>query len=272
MIQPERSGMQKIFEMMLTPLIIGIILLASGVVTLDNPFAEQPAPIEEPIQENVSEVIIVNITTTIPTPEPTPTLSEGQWLSLNGGHKLGTWISFQRDNVSGLKDLSFHTRVWDYKELYVIKWWSYQWGQYFMESPGPGKKYLFVFVDTFTDEGSARMWLVDESNYYLDINGEIYTPTDTIDPAIRIKDFDNFVDGRFRDGTHAGNAVQYGYIRTQDELNRDTAIPIGFQKAGKSNMVWGYIPFVVNSSARIEDVKVIGRFDSLMPSQWWQLE
>ena len=246
------------------------LILSSGCITFAKETAKEMMGTPEPTPEPTSIAVIETTTPEpAPTPEPTPTMSEEQLMEQSNGLRMGKWISFTRLNVSGYKDLTFHTRVWGWTEAPSVEWWSYQWGRYFRDGPGGDNKYLFVYVDSYSDEGSARMWGLACDNYYVDVKGSVHQFTeDLLLPAIRLKMFDEIWDSR-----HLENLKPYGYIRTQDDLNRDTAIPLGFLKAGYSNMWSGYcvasIPY--DTDVR-KDVRILGQFGSLMPNHYWDLE
>ena len=268
MVPSETYAYEGYFQIIILALISGAALILFMVVATGHAPAETSSYV---VVENVSQPEVYTHVPT-PMPEPEPTLSQEQFMSMYGGVPQGQWVSMQRLNVSGYKDLGLHTRVWDWITYPKVTWWSYSWGKYFMQGAGEGKKFLFVFIDTYTDEGSARMWGLGCDNYYLQYNDTITQFSDDILlPAIRLKEFDNYYDGKFRDGTHAGGAIHYGYIRTQDDLNRDSAIPIGFIKAGESNMWTGYCVTTVPWDFKPEYAKIHGNFGHLMPGKWWQL-
>lgn len=201
-----------------------------------------------------------------PTPTPEPTLSQEQYMEKFGGLYQGQWLSWKRENVSGLKDLSVHTTVYDFRMFGIVNWRSISWGQYFVEGAGEGKKFLFVMVNTYSDEGSSRMWGINRSHYWVDINGQLYPPSDRLLPEIRLKEFDEIWNYN-----HVENVKPYGYLRTYDSLGREIVEELGFLKSGESNAWDGYIVYEIPKDTKPEDIKVVAQFNSFIEPHWWQL-
>jgi hypothetical protein len=201
-----------------------------------------------------------------PTPTPEPTLSQAQYMEKFGGLNQGEWLSWSRDNVSGLKDMTVHTTVYGFREFGVVNWHSVSWGQYFIEGAGEGKKFLFIFVHTYTDEGSARVWGFNRSHYYLDINGTLYPPSDRLLPEIRIKEFDEIWNLN-----HVENIKPYGYLRRYNSEGKEVVEELGFIKSGKSNAWDGYIVYEIPKDTKPEEIKVLSQFHNFIDPHWWQL-
>lgn len=252
--------------MVLGLLMIVILMVVTGgcVTSAKNTYknlVDTPIPTPQP----TSEIIIETIAT--PTPTPEPTLSEAQFLAKYNGMKQGQWLTFEKVNVSGYKDVTAHITVWGHKELSMVEWWSVSWGQYFVANPGEGKKFLFIYAASYTDDNSSRMWGFQPQYFTLDIKGNIYQRTEELLPSIRLHDFDEIWDYR-----HVETIQPYGYSR---EYNSE-GLPVAYEKqrlrCGKSNMWSGYIPFVVPSDTQIKDIKVLVNTHDLIEPHWWQLE
>jgi hypothetical protein len=207
-----------------------------------------------------------------PTPEPVPTLSPEQELGLTGGMHLNQWLSWERKNTSGYKDTSTHITVYGWREFGTVQWHSVSWGTdaYFREGAGEGKKFLFIFVKSYSDEGMARTWGIQPDQFYVNIDGQLYSPYKGLDPAIRLKEFDEIA---FKEGDHtyAVTVKPYGYLRTYDRKGSETAEELQYLKAGKSNEWIGYIPFTIPADTSMDDIQIWGTFGSLSESKYWVL-
>lgn len=253
----ERYAGQDFVELVFSILLICLILAAGVFVFLWEEDKPTAAPIEN---------ITVEIINTTPTPTPEPTLSQEQYMEKFGGLYQGQWLSWKRDNVSGLKDMSVHTTVYDYRIFGTVHWRSISWGQYFPESANEGHKFLFVMVNTYSDEGMARMWGINRSYYWVDINGQLYAPSDRLLPEIRIKEFDEIWNLN-----HVENVKPYGILRTYDSLGREQAEELGWLKAGKLNGWDGYIVYEIPADTKPEDIKIVAQFNHFIDPHWWQL-
>ena len=243
--------------------IIVIAIVTAGFFMLvwkpDKPKTIEPvASIPEPTST------IVELT---PTPTPEPTLSKEQYMEMYGGLPMGSWLSWERDNVSGYQDMKTHVSVSGYKEYITVQWWSVLWGKYFREGAGENNKFLFVFVNSYSDDNMTKMWGIQPSQFYADVNGQIYqNANDRLPPAMRIKEFDEVYDIR-----HVEGIKPYGYVRRYDDRGEEVAEEIGYLQPGMSNGWYGYIPFVVPRDTKIEDVKIHINTHNLAESHWWQL-
>ena len=258
MIQPEVTAYKDFFEI---GVIAVVAILILGYFTVD--LSPEPIPIT-----NQSNITIIENVTVEPTPVPTVSLSPAQYLAQNNGLKQGQWLSWSRENVSGYKDISVHTTVYDWKQYGVINWWSVSWGKYFIEGADEGNKFLFVFVSTYSDEGSARLYGIDRNHYYVQIGDQLYQPSEKLLPEIRIREFDEIWDYR-----HVENIKPYGYLRvTSMKTGQETAEELGFLRDGRSNMWNGYIVYEIPADTNPKDIKVVAQFGDFVEPHWWQLE
>ena len=259
---PERWAYQDEFETLMV--IVGIFGILIVLTLLSTPAPAVPEPVMTEPTGPVWNITYVPEPTATPTLEPT--LSEDQMLEEMGGLKMGEWLSWQRYNVSGLKDMSTHTTVYGWKMLGTLDWRSVSWGHYFKMGAGDGMKFLFVYVNTYSDQNMSRMWGVQPDQFRLQIKDLIYEPSTELLPEIRIKQFDETwtLD-------HVENIKPYGYIRV-NEGGKETVMEQGYIKAGRSNAWDGYIVFTVPKETVIKDCKVLAQFGSLVEPHWWQLE
>lgn len=237
-------------------IMLALLLAGSGCITASKDlYREMTAP--DPTPEPTIEPVI--ITTFIPTPEPTPP----QVIAVYGEPlKPYQYVSWRRDNVSGYKDLSMHATVYGYRMFKSFDWWSVSWGQYYSQSAAPGMKYLFVFVQTYSDDGSSHTWGIQESQFSVAIGNQTYRPSDELSPQIRIKEFDEIWDLR-----HVWNIRPYGYLRVIDR-GKEKVEQLGYLKDGESNAWDGYIVYIVPEDTKPEDIRVLARLTNLLTAEW----
>jgi len=217
------------------------------------------------------------IPTAIPTPKPTPgpvvTASNQYMIDNYGGFREGDWLTWHRENVSGLKDMTVHVTVYGHRFESLYHWWSVSWGQYFIERPKPGMKFLFIYVNMWMEDASdPRMYGMEENHFWVQTDktqtGENLTePDPTYDKLTRIQELDEVWNLN-----HVEGIKPYGYIRTIDYKGYQQLEPLGYLRAGKSNAWDGFIIFQVPRETKVENIKVIGMFENLGGDAWWQLE
>ena len=202
----------------------------------------------------------------IPTPTPVPTISEEQMMAMTGGLHMGEWLSWHRENVSGYKDMSTHVTIYGWKMFGTINWRSISWGSYFREGAGEQSKWLFVLVNSYSDQDMARMWGIQPGQFRVQIGDQLYEPSQTMLPEIRIKELDEVWNL-----DHVENVKPYGYLRRIDKTG-EYVEELGYIKAGRSNAWDGYIAFQIPKDARVQDIQVLASFQNLMEPHWWKLE
>ena len=242
------------------------LILSSGCITMAK---EKTAELMATPEPTPTPYVIIETPEPTPTPTPEPTLSREQIMEQTGGLHMGTLLSFKRENVSGLKDLSTHVTVWGWRKMPLIHWRSVSWGKVFISGAGDGKEFLFVYLMSWSDEGSSRMWGIQPSQFVVQINETLYAPTGPGDeplPEIRITEFDETKDFIGKEGLKP-----YGYVRKNDE-GLETVEELGFLKAGLSNAWQGYNCYRIPAGTNIENVKVIVNLHDLADSHWWTLE
>lgn len=236
-------------------MLVVIFLITGGCVTASKDLYREmtatPAPTPTP---------------TPPTPAPTPTVTQ-RLIEFDTGMMSGQFISWRRDNVSGLKDLSMHATIYGYRMYSQVTWWSTSWGRYYTQAAPTGMKYLFVFAHVYSDEGSARTWGVQPRNWYVSANGRVYNASPDLLPEIRIKEFENTWDMQ-----HVREIIPYGYLRTYNNGGHETAEELGFLKAGRSNAWDGYILYIVPEDTKPEDIRIYARLTNTLDNVFWKLE
>lgn len=208
-----------------------------------------------------------------PTPEPThtptpePTLSKEQFMSTYGGLPMGQWLNYNRENVSGYKDLNVHVTVYGYRMFPKVDWYSVSWGQYFPTGAGEGKKFLFVFVNMWSDPESPRQWIMDKDHWYVQIGDQLYPSTEErLMPQFRIHQLDEVWDL-----DHRTTIQPYGYLRTYNSEKLPIAVPEWFLTPGRSNAQDGYIVYHIPYNTTPEEIRVLFQGDNLARQHWWQL-
>lgn len=235
-------------------MLIIVLTLSAGCITASKDLYREitaPPPTPEPTQEPV-------IITTL-TPEPTPPMIIARY---GDAMPLGYFVSWRKDNVSGYKDITMHSTIYGYRIFESVNWWSVSWGQYYTQTAPPGYKYLFVFAHTYSDEGSARTWGIQDRQFKVIIGDKTYEKTDDLLPQIRLKEFDEIWDMN-----HVSNLKPYGYLRVNDNGHEVTE-ELGFLKAGKSNAWDGYIVYTIPEDTKQKDIKVRASLTNIISAEW----
>lgn len=208
-----------------------------------------------------------------PTPIPEPTLSPEAYRALHNGYLEREWLFWFRPDVSGLKDMRVFTTVYAHKFLPNYHYQSVSWGTrtYFKISPDPGYKFLFIFVNMYLDDTNGaqdtRMSSMNADHYYVQYNGTILYPDESMMPEVRIAELDNEWDY-----AHVASPRPYGYKIIQTAGSG--AITAEYQdwlRGGRSNAMDGYVIFQVPSDAYEKDLTVLGRFENLGGYAYWEL-
>lgn len=267
MIQPERTPFQDVF------LVAGIFLLVFvGLIVYvaanQTPEPVTPAPTPAPT--------LTETPAPTPTPAPEPTESLNDLMLRTNGYHMRDWLHWYRQDVQGIngqgtKDLSAWITVYDYLFTPNYHYHSVSWGTdaFFRESPAPGMKYLFVFINYYTDGYDVRPYVFDSSRFNVHANGVAYYPEDIYNPSYQIKELDHHWNYAHTEDPN----VPYGYKVVQDA---GTGI-IRAEKqeviyGGRSNAIDGYIVFQVPTYESAHNLSVHGAFSNLGGQAWWQLE
>jgi hypothetical protein len=156
-------------------------------------------------------------------------------------------------------------------EATVYQYWinsSYQWhndldNKYYTQTPKPGNKYLFVFVQMM-NIGDTRVWLPPASSVVVHYNGAIYkqdqshyTPDKT---------------GNIKATAIEVQEVQYFHKLNGDEYVEDFGFShageLGYIYPGKSNAVDGYIIYEVPESLTPAETYVAISFNGQDNGVW----
>lgn len=262
---PEMSELQSLKEgiicFFLLTLVIGWFMFSAGVITLDKPEPEQPAPINlTPIPERVTAA-------QTPTPIPTPDYTGCGWE--DKCFHIREWYSWFRENVSGYQDLSTHATIYGYKLLPNYHYQDPLWGtrSYFKISPEPGYKFLFVFVNVYSDGDDVRQYGIQPHKFMLQIKDKLYYKEDLEFPENWIVELQNEWDY-----AHVSSPSPYGYLMKQEAgTGIKSAIPKEYLMGGRSNAWDGFIIFSVPGDTNLNEVKIAASFDNLGGNAWWKL-
>jgi hypothetical protein len=273
----ERVAYQDIMELFLCAIGLIIFLVFIAWITTPPPVVipegfypdstGHPIPIPEGMMLNNESTLIPKPTPIpTPTPVPAPTMSEAQVMAATGGLHMGEWLSWKRENVSGYKDMSTHVTVYGWRMYGTVNWRSYSWGTYFREGAGEQNKWLFVLVNSYSDQNMSRMWGIQPNQFRVQIGQDLYEPSETLRPEIRIKEMDEIWNLQ-----HVENVKPYSYLRRVDKTGEYTE-ELGYIKAGQSNAWDGYIVFQIPARTKAQDIKVLASFQNLTEPHWWKLE
>jgi hypothetical protein len=167
-------------------------------------------------------------TTVVPTPTPDPFPNA---LLLKDGFPFGEGKITSEGTVY---------RIW-INETY--HWHNDMDNKYYLQTPKPGNKYLFVFINVY-NKGDTRVWPPTSGNVVVHYNGREYSP----DPAHYLPDKSSD-----RQATAIEvQEVQYFSKLFGSEYVEDFGYSHGSQLAylypGKSNAIDGYLVFEVPAS------------------------
>lgn len=218
----------------------------------------------------------------IPEPVPEPgnlpiAESYPEWKYRNHQYNLSEWVSWHREDVQGLKDLTMRVTVYDFREMMNYYTWEWRWGgppdgsADWVNLPTPGNKFLFIFVCAYMDgtdqSQDPSVWGIHQRNFIIQI-GENFYPYRKVDYVAPIREFENkytlFDVERVR---------PYGYIIKQEAGSGIlTAEELGYMRMGRSNAWDGWILFEIPKDTDVrKDVYVHGALGSLGHSVFWRL-
>jgi hypothetical protein len=190
-----------------------------------------------------------------------------------GERNAGQWYEWQIINVSGYADVKYHFTIYDAEIKDSYEYRSDAWGQWWTETPNPGKKFLFVWVcgwsegTTWWGWGQDRFFawvkgttLKPEDVKYSDI-GKVYRGGGSSNevPPYTIKGFEDRI--TFPGFPNCGDEA-YGYKE---------GIALERMEPAKSNAWSGYIIYQVPSDTKLKDIQIAGWF-GYFGTAYWNLE
>jgi hypothetical protein len=167
-------------------------------------------------------------TTVVPTPTPDPFPNA---LLLKDGFPFGEGKIASEGTVY---------RIW-INETY--HWHNDMDNKYYLQTPKPGNKYLFVFINVY-NKGDTRVWPPNSGNVVVHYNGQIFST----DPTHYLPDISSDREAK----PIEVKEVQYFSKLFGSEYVEDFGYSHGTQLAylypGKSNAIDGYLVFEVPAS------------------------
>ena len=160
-----------------------------------------------------------------------------------------------------------------YRHVWLDKytWWNAAMGNYQVQYPSTGKRYLAVWIhqEMFgtNSTNDPRMWGIEEDAFRIQYKGTLIIPDKEHKPVNRILEFDELTDYN-----RIATAPPYGYFTYYTGNNPETAgmiaIPIGYLRMGQGNSIDGYLLFEVPKEAFNEDVLLLGSFSTFGTAYW----
>lgn len=186
-----------------------------------------------------------------------------------GERNPGDLFEFTMENVSGQEDVTHHFTVYSSRLLNINQsylYWSVLNGQWLNQTPEKGKKWLFVWVEDYTD--GATIWPYDTKYFLISLWGNT-----TINPEpIPMEDLAHRPDKHL-------NPVMIESVTFGHPVSRDYAYfgdPYGWKdgyyqpriEPGKSNALSGWILYQVPEKANLKDLQVVGWFMNRGTAYW----
>jgi hypothetical protein len=253
-------------------LLLIIFLITGGCVTAaKNTYNNAMAtPTPTPTPE-----VITTTPTTEPTPIPAPTESEKDLMLRTNGYHMRDWVHWFRPDVIGInrsmdtRDMSTWVTVYGYKFMPSYHYYSISWARNFLVKPDKDMKFLFVFVNMYSDT-DTRGYLFGQKSFSALVDDRTYYPDDLEFPERRIVELENIYS---YDHVTDLSIRPYSYKITQDSPSgiyryelQDTLL------GGRSNAADGYIIFQVPITANTSNTRIGGSFANLAGNVWWKLE
>ncbi len=170
-----------------------------------------------------------NAAPTAPAPSAVPTQTPGAALTPTVPVKdaLSLGESYQYGDPTRTCDAT----VYDYKVLPFYFWWFVDYNRFVEQDPGPGNKYLVVFIRV-ADIGTKSAILPSADQFYIENNGNTYTHL----PYVNLSALSTNQSGTFSD-LYISNPEQvpYQWIRELGQDRRDYAFLTGYDLYGGSN-------------------------------------
>jgi hypothetical protein len=222
--------------------------------------------------------VSINITAT-PTPiieyiYVTPTPDNGIYYAgeyQDGIRKLGRTFSWFQYNVTGLKDMSGHVKIYEYRIFPHLHVYNDAEAKYFEMYPNNGEKFLFIFVKIYLDNiigDDSRMWVPNEFHYIVNVNDKQYYPI-VWGKHLRIRELEEAWNdnGDYRIGYY-GTFKTYSRNLKYASTAGISAEQIYYIKGGESNAVDGYIVYSIPESTDEKDIKIIGNMYAFGDPIW----
>ena len=182
--------------------------------------------------------------------------------SIPGERNTDEWFEFTMHNVSGQEDVTHHITVYGSKLLPAdepYQYWSEYFGQNLNQTPENGKRWLFVWVEDWT-EGTPT-WPYDASRF----NAWIWGNTTVQPETVQVQDVKPKQGLRVKPAiiqgvTYGANVKWRDHNYYGDPYGWRDGIEMPYIQTGKSNSWSGWIKYQVPDNATLEDIQVSGWF------------
>jgi hypothetical protein len=229
---------------------------------------------KKPVIENttpINNTVIVykeRIVTVTPTIDGI-TYFAGEYES--GLRKLGRLFSWYNEDVTGLKDMSGHIKVYDYRMFTKIHAYDYTENSYYEINAPNGKRFLFIFVKAYLDDISGddtRLYLPREDHFLITAKNTVYSP-DSWDKTVRVRELE--------ETWNDNNDYRIGYYGVFNTYSKDkqyvktagmVAENVYYVRGGMSNAVDGYIVYTIPDNIDIDDIQVMGNMYAFGTPVW----
>lgn len=266
---PERYDGQDIVESIGT--IVVLILILAGITLMFLWEPDKPATIDQPL--NVTITPNVTIATPEPTPTPIPeTYQEFKYRT--NQYNMSEWVQWQRENVSGYKDMDVKFTAYRIKEMDSYKTWEVSWGYDWINVPAPGNKFVFVWIcgymNGLTQEKDPSMWGFEPNHFVLRTNKADYIEQNSkVDLTAPIREF-NYV----YDLENTTITEPYGVYRTQQQPSgKIQTWPIGWMRMETPYQSHAWDGWILYEVPKDETVKEIhADFAHLGGQVHWSIE
>jgi hypothetical protein len=223
---------------------------------------------------------VANYIMTTPTPViqmvyVTPTPDNGYYYVSeyeSGIRKLQRPFSFSRKDVSGLKDLTAHVTVYDYRIMDSYNWFNPADYKYYEQKPlDNNNKFLFVFIQFYIDDISGdgvKFWLPKDNSFAVQIDETLYQPIE-FEKQIRIHELEEIYNFNDDNRITAYNSIRmYSHSTEKTKTAGEYSQNIDVLQPGKSNAIDGYLLFEVPNHISVDNTKILGTFYAFGESQW----
>jgi hypothetical protein len=241
-------------------IIVIILFVLSGIpIKIIKDTLRQTNISTQNITPNVTPIIIYKTIEILVTPTPDGKIYFASEYD-NGIRKLKRPFSILRENAQGLKTLSVHTTIYDYKIFPIYHWFNPNDYKYYPQYPiNPDNKFIFIFINTYADDvigDDARFWIPVEGSYLLESNNIVYSPI-SFSKQIRIKELEstyNYNDNS-RVTAYNSNRIYKSSIEYSN-TSGETSESIDVLKGGQSNAIDGYMIFEIPKDIKTEDITI----------------
>lgn len=187
-----------------------------------------------------------------------------------GERNPGDPYQFTMHNVSGTyENVTHHITVYSSKlfpKNQSYQYWSVLYGQWMNQTPEKNKKWLFVWVEDYTE--GATTWSYEKDRFTVWIWGNTTIPAE----PVQLEDHTSYPD------KHKGPAIIQG-VTYGHTVSRDYSWfgdPYGWRdgyiqprvEPGRSNAWSGWIRYQVPDGAMLQDLQLAGWFDNFGSVQW----